>query len=470
MVPETSVSKAGVRKGGQEGGYGMSAPMQLILNYVSPVPKVAKRGTEARGSNKWAWVEASIWTERMLTALENGVKGGKWFSLIDKVYRWRTLATAWKKVAANNGAAGVDKISIKRFRSNAQGYLTELERALRDGTFEPSAVKRVHIPKDGKKMRPLGIPTVKDRIVQTALKMVLEPIFEKEFLSTSYGFRPGRGCKDALREVDRLLKQDYTWVVDADVKSYFDSIPHDLLMERVKERISDGKVLNLIELFLKQEIMESVRQWNPISGTPQGAVLSPLLANVYLHQLDMMLYQHGFKMVRYADDWVVLCRNEKEAKTALSQIQSWITDNGLQLSPEKTHIASSLQPGNGFEFLGYRFEEGCRYVRKKSLKRFKDKIRLKTRRTRGDSIEQIISDLNLTIIGWFGYFKHAHRYTFSSLDGFTRRRLRAVLSKQQKRPDSGRTGKDHWLWPNAFFAERGLFTMHEAHVLARQSR
>jgi RNA-directed DNA polymerase len=448
----------------------MSVPMQLKIDFASPVPKAAKHEAEACGSGKWAWVEAAVWTERMLAALDNGVKGGKWFSLIDKVYNSRTLAAAWKKVAANKGGAGVDKISIKRFRLNAQVYLAELERGLRDGTFEPSAVKRVHIPKDGKKTRPLGIPTVKDRIVQTALKMVLEPIFEKEFLPTSYGFRPARGCKDALREVDRLLKAGYTWVVDADVKSYFDSNPHDLLMERLKERISDGKVLYLIELFLKQEILEGMKLWNPISGTPQGAVLSPMLANVYLHQLDLVLYQHGFKMVRCADDWVVLCRNENEAKTALSQIQSRIADNGLELSPEKTHIGSSLRPGNGFEFLRYRFEEGCRYVRKKSLKRFKDNIRVKSRRTRGDSIEQIISDLNPSIKGWFGYFKHARHYTFSSLDGFIRRRPRAVLSKQQRRPGSGRTEKDHRLWPNAFFAERGLFTMREAHVLARQSR
>jgi RNA-directed DNA polymerase len=444
--------------------------MQLTFNFASPVPNVAKRGAKARSSGKWAWVEASVWTERMLAALDNGVKGGKWFSLIDKVYNAKTLKAAWKKVAANMGAAGVDKISIKRFRAKAQFYLEELERELRNDSFQPSAVKRVHIPKDGKKTRPLGIPTVKDRIVQTALKMVLEPIFEKEFLPTSYGFRPGRGCKDALREVDRLLKEGYTWVLDADVKSYFDTIPHDRLMERIKEKVIDGKILHLIELFLKQEILEDMKLWNPISGTPQGAVLSPLLANVYLHQLDLTLHRNGFKMVRYADDWVVLCRSREDAKDALSQIQSWIDNNGLQLSAEKTHIGSSLQPGHGFEFLGYRFEEGRRYVRAKSLKRFKDKIRLKTRRTRGDSIEQIISDLNPAIKGWFGYFKHAHHYTFNSLDGFIRRRLRAVLRKQQKRPGSGRTAKDHRLWPNAFFAERGLFTMRKAYILARQSR
>jgi RNA-directed DNA polymerase len=450
----------------------MSFPMQLEFDFkfVSSVPQVAKQEAKACGPSGWEWVEASVWTERMLAALVNGVKGGKWYSLIDKVYDPRTLKAAWKKVASNKGTAGVDKISIKRFRSNAQIYLEELERDLRNGVFRPSPVKRVHIPKDRKNTRPLGIPTVKDRIVQTALKMVLEPIFEKEFLKTSYGFRPGRGCKDALREVDRLLKEGYTWVVDADVKSYFDTIPHNRLMDHIREKVSDRKTLNLIELFLKQEIMEGMKCWNPISGTPQGAVLSPLLSNVYLHQLDLSLCQNGYKMIRYADDWVVLCRNIEEAKAALSLMQSWIGQNGLQLSPEKTHIGNWLENGHGFEFLGYRFEGGQRNVRSKSLKKFKDKIRLKTRRTRGDSIEKIISDLNPTIKGWFEYFKHAHHYTFNSLDGFIRRRLRAVLRKQKKRPGSGKTDRDHRQWPNFFFAERGLFTMRNAYVLARQSR
>jgi RNA-directed DNA polymerase len=448
----------------------MPVQMKFKFELASSVPETAKQGVEACVPNGWDWVEASVWTERMLAALGNGVKGGKWYSLIDKVYNPRTLKAAWKKVASNRGAAGVDKVSIKRFRSNAQFYLDELERDLRDGVFRPSPVRRVYIPKAGKKTRPLGIPTVKDRIVQTAVKMVLEPIFENEFLTSSYGFRPGLGCKNALREVQRLMSKGYTWVVDADVKNYFDTIPHELLLDRLREKVSDGKILNLIELFLKQEIMEGMKRWNPISGTPQGAVLSPLLSNVYLHQLDLTLNQNGFKMIRYADDWVVLCRSMGEAKAALSLMHSWIDQNGLQLSPEKTHIGNSLEDGYGFEFLGYRFEGGRRYVRAKSLKKFKDKIRFKTRRTRGDSIEKIVSDLNPTIKGWFGYFKHAHHYTFGSLDGFIRRRLRAVLRKQKKRPGSGKTDRDHRLWPNAFFAERGLFTMHKAYVLARRSR
>jgi RNA-directed DNA polymerase len=240
-------------------------------------------------------------------------------------------------------------------------------------------------------------------------------------------------------------------------------------MDLVKERVSDGGILHLIELFLKQEIMEDMKCWNPLKGTPQGAVLSPLLANVYLHELDLTLHQYGRKVIRYADDFVVLCRSQGEAEKALAEIQVWIEQNGLQLSSEKTHIGNCLEIGHGFEFLGYRFEGGQRFVRSKSLKKFKDNIRSKTRRTRGDSIEKIISDLNPTIKGWFEYFKHAHHYTFNSLDGLIRRRLRAVLCKQKKRPGSGKTGRDHKQWPNAFFAER-LFTMHKAYVLARQSR
>jgi RNA-directed DNA polymerase len=261
--------------------------MQLEFHFASPVPETAKQEAEAQHYFKWGWVEASVWTERMLAALGNGVKGGKWYSLMDKVYNHKTLKAAWKKVASNRGAAGVDRISIKRFRSKAQFYLKELEMELRKGTFKPSAVRRVHIRKDRKKTRPLGIPTVKDRIVQTALKMVLEPIFENEFLTVSYGFRPGRGCKDALREVDRLLKEGYTWVLDADVKSYFDSIPHDLLMERIRKRVSDGKILHLIELFLKQEILEGMKLWNPISGTPQGALCKALHNAPYAKKVIM---------------------------------------------------------------------------------------------------------------------------------------------------------------------------------------
>ncbi len=333
---------------------------------ASGVPATAKQGAEARD---WSWVEASVWTERMLSALANGVKGNKWFSLIDKVERLTTLDAAWLKVASNKGAAGVDGQGIDRFGARSDLYLRELAQALKEGSYQPQPVRRVEILKDDGKLRPLGIPTVKDRIVQTALKFAMEPIFEAQFLAGSYGFRPGRGCKDALREVSELLEDGYTFVVDADLKSYFDTIPHARLMQRVEERISDGAVLELIAQFLKQDIMQDLKRWTPIGGTPQGAVISPLLANIYLHPLDVMMKEEGLRMVRYADDFVILCRNREDSMRALEMVRGWVEENGLTLHPDKTHVGDCLQPGEGFDFLGYRFEAGRRQVRKKSLQR-----------------------------------------------------------------------------------------------------
>lgn len=434
--------------------------------------ETAKQGRDATGgeSRQLWWAEASIWTDRMVSALGNGVKGGKWFSLIDKVIRPTTLDLAWQRVARNKGAAGVDGQSVERFAAQAERYLLELHTELKAGTYRPSPVKRVEIPKPDGKTRPLGIPTVKDRIVQAALKMVIEPIFEVQFRPGSYGFRPGLGCKDALREVDRLLKEGYTHVVDADLKGYFDSIPHDRLMALVEDQISDGRVLGLIEGFLQQDIMTETARWQPETGTPQGAVLSPLLANLYLHPLDLLMEQSGHRMVRYADDFVILCASAAEAEAALRLVAAWVNANGLTLHPDKTKIGDSRQPGQGFDFLGYRFEAGRRFVRAKSLKAFKDKLRARTIRSRGDSLARIITDINPMLRGWFGYFKHARPRLFRRLDGLTRRRLRAILRKQERRPSMGRSEADHRRWTNAFFAEQGLFTMQAAYAAARYSR
>lgn len=432
----------------------------------------AKQGRDATGGEPhglW-WAEASVWTDRMVSALGNGVRGGKWFSLIDKVMRPATLDLAWQRVARNKGAAGVDGRSIERFSHRSEGYLAELQRSLADGSYRPNPVKRVEIPKGDGKTRPLGIPTVRDRIVQTALKMVIEPIFEVQFRPGSFGFRPGRGCKDALREVDRLLRQGYTHVVDADLKRYFDTIPHDRLMALVAGSISDSRVLALIDGFLQQEIIADVARWQPTTGTPQGAVLSPLLANLYLHPLDLLMEQSGYRMVRYADDFVILCATEAEATAALRQVTAWVKANGLTLHPDKTRIGDSRQPGQGFDFLGYRFEAGRRFVRAKSLTAFKDKVRDKTIRSRGDSLGRIIADLNPLLRGWFGYFKHARPRLFRTLDGFIRRRLRALLRKQQRRPSMGRSEADHQTWTNAFFADQGLFTLQTAGEGARHPR
>ena len=436
---------------------------------ASVVPARATQGAEIQGQN-WSWVEATVWNERMLAALGNGVKGGKWFSLIDKVYRIETLQAAWKKVTANGGAAGVDGQSVKQFASRAEIYLEELEQTLRSGQYRPEPIRRVEIPKGGGKMRPLGIPAVKDRIVQTALKLVIEPIFEREFEECSYGFRPGRGCKEALREVDELIKEGYTHVVDADLESFFDTIVHPTLMCRIEERISDGRVLRLIGLFLSQDIIQGMKRWTPTGGTPQGAVISPLLANIYLHPLDRQMKQQGYRMVRYADDFVVLCRTAEQAQAALEEVKSWVEQNGLRLNADKTHVGDCRQAGQGFEFLGYRFEAGRRWVRPKSFKALRERIRRKTKRTRGDSLACIIADLNPMLRGWFNYFKQAHPLVHELMDGFIRRRLRAILRKQEKRPGIGRCLDDHLRWPNVFFATQGLFTMVTARVLASQSR
>ncbi len=429
----------------------------------------ATQGGEA--ARDFSWAEASVWTKRMLSALVNGVKRGKCYALMDKVFAPATLTAAWTKVHANDGAAGVDGQSLERFAAKADDYLAELSAALREGSYRPQAVKRVEIPKGDGKTRPLGIPTVKDRIVQQAVRLVIEPIFEAGFRDGSYGFRPGRGCREALREVDGLIGQGHAFVVDADLASYFDSIPHDRLMALVEAKVSDGRVLDLIRGWLKADILEGLETWTPTRGSPQGAVISPLLANIYLDPLDAFVARRGYRMVRYADDFVILCRTREEAQAALEDVRAWVSENGLALHPDKTHVGDCRQPGQGFEFLGYRFEAGQRHVRKKSLDKLKDSLRTKTKRTRGDSLARIVADLNRTLRGWFGYFKHAHPFIFKRLDAFTRRRLRALLRRQTKRPSRmGTSRADHQRWPNAFFADAGLFALHTAWLSARQSR
>src|SRR5215510_13404584 len=436
----------------------------------SPVPSGAKHEGEPQARQQWTWVEASIWTKRMLAALDNGVTGGKWYSLMDKVSAPRTLAAAWKRVAANKGAAGVDGISIARFKARASHYLAELERDLRAGTYQPLPARRVHIPKGRGTTRPLGISAVKDRIVQAAVKLVLEPIFERDFLPCNYGFRPGRGCKEALREVDRWLKAGYTWVVDVDVEKYFDSIPKAPLLARVADKVSDGTLLALLQRFLDQDILEGMHQWTPLTGVPQGSVLSPLLSHWYLHPLDRVVSHAGYVIVRYCDDLVLLCRTQADAEAALALVQTWMAQHGLRLHPEKTRIVDGRKGDDGFDFLGYRFAGGRRYVRPKSRTGLRDRLRQHTGRTRSGSLAQIIAELNPLLRGWFGYFKHARFTTFRDIDGFVRRRLRALLRKREKRPGFGRTSKDHQRWPNAFFAAQGLFTLYEAYGRVRQSR
>jgi RNA-directed DNA polymerase len=404
----------------------------------------------------------------MLTALEAGVKGGKWFSLIDKVSAPRVLRRAFTKVQANGGAAGVDHQTIATYEQQLEQQTEYLARTLKEGSYQPAAIRREWIPKPGsKEKRPLGIPTVRDRVVQKALLATIEPIFERDFAEQSYGFRPGRGCKDALRRVDQLLKSGARWVVDADLKSYFDTIPHEPLLKRIEEKVADGRVLELISKYLGQGVLENMRYWRPEGGTPQGAVISPLLSNIYLDPLDQLMKASGIEMIRYADDFVLLCRSEAAAQSALALVQQWTAAAGLTLHPDKTRIVDTTQPG-GFDFLGYHFELGQRRPRRKSLEKFKATVRGKTKRANGQSLQAIIATVNRSAQGWFGYFKHSHRYTFEPLDRLIRTRLRSILRKRRAGRGRGR-GADHQRWSNAFFAEQGLFSFVAAHAQFRQS-
>jgi RNA-directed DNA polymerase len=425
------------------------------------------QGGEIRA--RWAWVEASVWTSRMLKALETGIEGGKWFRLIDKVWSEKNLQSALKQVVAKGGSPGVDQRSVAVVERQSEEEIALLQRQLRAESYRPQAVKRVWIPKLGSaEKRPLGVPTVRDRIVQTALRNVIEPIFERDFAPQSYGFRPGRGCKDALRRVDQLLKEGRLWVVDADIKGYFDTISHKLLLEQLAGKIADGRVLRLIESYLETGVMESVKGWQPSErGTPQGAVVSPLLANIYLDPLDWEMERAGLAMVRYADDFVVLCQSEEQARQALEKIEAFVQAKGLRLHAHKTAIVNMREPG-GFDFLGYHFERGMRWPRKKSMDKLKAALRAKTRRTDGHSLKVICEDLNGLLQGWFAYFKHSHSNVFARVDSYTRARLRSILRKRRGGCGRGR-GRDHQRWPNTFFCAHGLLSLSQCHGALRQS-
>jgi len=432
--------------------------------HSAPVPQEATPAEAIRA--RWAWTAPEVWTDRMLTALEQGVRGGRWFTLIDKVYAPSTLRAAFARVRANRGAPGVDHVTVAMFEARLDANLAAVAETLQAGTYRPQPIRRHWIPKGPRERRPLGIPTVRDRVVQTALRLVLEPIFDATFAEHSYGFRPRRGAKDALRQVATLLRAGYRYVVDADLRAYFDTIPHAPLRARVASKVSDTRVLALVDAFLQQPIFEGLTQWTVDEGTPQGAVISPLLANLYLDPLDQTMAGAGYAMVRYADDFVVLCRTAEDAEHALTAVRRWTDAAGLQLHPEKTHLVDMQQPG-GFDFLGYHFERGHRWPRTKSLKKFKDAVRRKTRRTSGVSLAVTIVDLNRTLVGWFAYFQHSDR-SFERLDQWIRMRLRSILRRRTHRRGRGRAS-DHHRWPIGFFTAQGLFSLAQAHAAARQS-
>lgn len=412
---------------------------------------------------RWAWVERSVWTGRMLLRLEQSQEQTVWYSLWDKVWAEGNLHQACLEVVLNKGSAGVDGQSTTALSQSWRADFPKLQQQLRQGSYQPMAARRVWIPKPGtNEKRPLGIPAVRDRVVQAALKHVIEPIFERDFAVQSYGFRPGKGAQDALRRVEELLREGKQWIVDADLKGYFDTIPQDKLMGLLGQRIQDGRVLALVEQFLKAGVMDQGRWSASDSGTPQGGVISPLLANIYLNPLDHLMEQRGWQMVRYADDFVVLCEKEEQAKAVLEEIAQWVREAGLTLHPTKTRIVHAAGQG-GFDFLGYHFERygdgvGRKWPRRKSVDKLRETLRPRLRRMQNGSMEEIIARINPVLRGWWAYFKESLPSALETIDGWIRMRLRSIQRQRDKRQGMA-CGADHHRYPNLWFAERGLFTL-----------
>lgn len=433
---------------------------------VAATPKQA--GESPQRKIELSLGSSAVWTERMLATLERGIEGGQWYSLMDKVWNEKHLLLAARVVIRKDGAPGVDGQSCALLEESVAETVAALARQLREERYEPRPVRRVWIEKLGTTdKRPLGVPTVRDRVVQTALLHVLEPIFEHEFAEHSYGFRPGRNAHQAIVRVEALLQAGQTWVVDADLKGYFDSIPQEKLLEAVGEKIADGAILRLLKKYLKQGVLESGKDWQPTEqGTPQGAVISPLLANIYLNPLDHLMAALGWEMVRYADDFIILCHTRAEAEEALAQVRAWVKEAGLVLHPEKTRIVDASQPG-GFDFLGWHFERGWKWPREKSVKRFKEVLRQQTPRTSGKSLGEIIARLNRRLQGWWRYFAGGNGSLYARLDCWLRMRLRSILRKRGRRKGRGR-GLDHQRYPNVYFAELGLISL-KASTLAKRA-
>ena len=408
---------------------------------------------------RWGWVEHSVWTERMLTRLAQ--------KRADNRMVW-TLGQSDLRAQLTGGLLGglaqrgsPRSGSPKRWAVCRAGTaeLAKLREELRDKRYHRQPARRVWLPKPGTtEKRPLGIPAVRDRTVEAALKQVLEPIFEHDFAEQSYGFRPGRGCREAVKRVEELLSQGHGWCVELDFKSYFDTIPHERLLGLIGQRVVDGSVLTLLTQSLKAGVLEEMKGWEPTeAGTPQGAVISPLLANLYLNALDHEMVKRGWEMVRYADDLVVLCRTREEAEEAMAYLRDWSGRAGLTVHPTKTRIVQVQS--EGFDFLGWHFRGHQKWPRKKSLQKLQDKLRPLTRRTRGWSLGAIVAKANPILRGWHGYFRESHRTGLNGPDGWLRRRLRAMLRKREKRPGYGLSEADSRRWPNRWFAAQGLFSL-----------
>lgn len=408
-----------------------------------------------------------MWTEAMKAAIGPLRQAGrKWFSLYDKVIAPANLRAAWDRMnhrvagKKRQQGAGVDGMTVAEFENRAEAELQKLAEQLRAGRYSPSPVRRHYIPKAGSpKLRPLGLPTVRDRVVQEACRSMMEPIFEAEFLDSSHGFRPGKSVETACVQVERNLLAGKVWVVDLDIEKCYDSIPHEPLVERVARRISDGKVLDLVRSFLKSGVMEEMKVRYETTGTPQGGIISPVLANIFLHDLDMAMEARGIAWVRYADDVVALCQNREEAEQVLELIRQVLNGMGLRLSPEKTRI---VHLDEGFDFLGWHYQGRKRWPRKKSVDKLRVKLRTLTRRTRPGSLHSICAELTPIQRGWFNFFRAGNvQSQFHAIDGWLRRRLRGLLRKRTKRRGISPRGRDHQRWPNSYFDAHGFFSFQD---------
>ena len=352
-------------------------------------------------------------------------------SLIDKIWNEKNLEQAWKRVKENKGSAGIDQVTIPDFENNLFQNLTEIQRLLKEKRYTPRPVKRVLIPKDNGKMRPLGIPTIRDRVVQQAIKNVLEPIFEEVFLPQSHGYRPNTNAHIAVRKAEEYLESGFHWVVDADIEGFFDHVDHTILMDLISEKVSDGRVLSLIESFLTSGIINEGVFEASEEGTPQGGNLSPLLANIYLHHFDRRMTELRYVHLRYADDILIFCHYEWEAQDALKRAKEILeSDLNLTLSPEKTMIVQGRK--KGIEYLGFHFNGRWKRTRDKAVKRFKTEIKQRTRRQQPKNLEQVIQSINPVIMGWGNYFKDGTvKKRFEDLDGYIRGRLRSFKAKRR---------------------------------------
>src|SRR5690625_4610125 len=375
----------------------------------------------------------------------------KYYSIIDKVYRLTNMHDAWNAVKANKGSAGVVGETIQWFEAQLNQNLREIQRLLREGRYKPEPVLQHYIEKADGKKRPLGIPTVRDRVVQQAVRQMIEPLFDRDFYTHSYGFRKGHSQHQALDIVKRAKQSGYEYVVDLDIQSFFDNIPHDLLMEKVKTKIADGQVLNLIEMWLKAGVMEDDQFYDTTIGSPQGGVISPLLANIFLDEFDWSMNQQGFPVVRYADDAIIFCKSRNKAKRA-HKLAKVILEQGLKLTmhPEKTKIVHFKE---GFRFLGFDFWWDYSVLQEERVKWLQDKIRHLTRRQQGKSTKEMIRKLNEVIRDYDNYFKIGNDITkYTRLDEWIRMRVRAYIRQK-------RSTESNWRIPNKILAQAGLVSM-----------